>query len=373
MELLVDRQITGAEKIFSHLGAVRLFDGGDIKSTDLGQAEALIVRSVTKVNAKLLSSSVVRVVGSATSGTDHVDLPFLTKRGIQFFDAKGCNSRAVAEYVVCCIFDYCHAASMRAGDLTVGIIGFGHVGQALGAMLDDLSVKFVVYDPFRKDMDKELRVASLDEIFDCNVITLHVPFTMEGEFPTAGMVSRKYLARLKPKQLIINSARGGILDERALVDQIQRTKNLYSIIDCWVNEPRIDADLSAVVFRGTPHIAGHTREARHRAAEILYARISEWLKLSVPAFSSMRNSCPSQKVMFKEGLAIHELLLSICPLDLHTDKIKTLSQMTVTEKRTHFDGIRQKHGLRSEFSAYSIGSSKLDNATIRILKILGFE
>jgi erythronate-4-phosphate dehydrogenase len=373
MELLIDRQITGAEKIFPYLGSVRLFDGRDINSTDLGQAEALIVRSVTKVNADLLSSSLVRVVGSATSGADHVDLSFLKKRGIQFFDAQGCNSRAVAEYVACCLFDYCHVTGKGLDDLTVGVIGFGHVGQALGGMLDDLSIKFVVYDPISEAVNKEQRVASLDEIFDCNVVTLHVPLTFEGKFPTAGMVNRKYLGRLKPKQLIINSARGGVLDERALVSRIQRTKKLYAVIDCWENEPEINSELSASVWRGTPHIAGHTREARHRAAEILYGRISEWLKLSVPAFPSIRCNYPSKEIMFNGGHAIRDVLINICPLDLHTQKIKALSQMAVSDKTSHFDNIRQKNGLRSEFSAYSVASSKLDDATISVLETLGFK
>jgi len=373
MELLIDRQITGAEKIFSRLGSVRLFDGRDISSADLGKAEALLVRSVTKVDADLLSSSRVRVVASATSGVDHVDLSFLKKSGIQFFDAKGCNSRAVAEYVVCCLFDYCQLTDAGLDDLTVGIIGFGCVGSALGQILDDLSVEFVVYDPINEAMDNVQRASSLDEVFECDVVTLHVPLTFEGEFPTAGMINEEYLEKLKPGQLIINSARGGVLDEQALTSRIQRTKNLYAIIDCWEHEPDINSELLALVWRGTPHIAGHSLEARHRAAEILYGSLSQWLNVDVLAFPSVKSSCPSRELVGYADLTIRDALLNVCPLEVYTSKIKGLLAMAVGDKKAHFDNIRQKNGLRSEFSAYSVEPLKLNNAIIDIIKTLGFK
>ena len=236
-----------------------------------------------------------------------------------------------------------------------------------------MSVEFVVYDPINKATDNAQRASSLDEIFQCDVVTLHVPLTFEGEFPTAGMISEEYLEKLKPGQLIINSARGGVLDEQALVRRIHRTNQLYAIIDCWEHEPDINSELLASVWRGTPHIAGHSLEARHRAAEILYGSLSEWLNVDVLAFPSVESSCPSRELVAHADLTIRDALLNVCPLEVYTRKIRGLLEMTVGDKKAYFDIIRQESGLRSQFSAYSVEPLKLNNAIIPTIKTLGFK
>ncbi|MEX2479744.1 MAG: 4-phosphoerythronate dehydrogenase, partial [Gammaproteobacteria bacterium] len=147
MELLIDREIVGAERAFAGFGEVRLFDGRKLDAAQLGRAEVLLVRSVTVVDASLLRGSRVRFVGTATAGIDHVDTDFLTASGVAFACAAGCNARAVAEHVIACLYRHAASRGVPVTALRVAIVGYGHVGRALGLLLRRLGVPFAANDP----------------------------------------------------------------------------------------------------------------------------------------------------------------------------------------------------------------------------------
>ncbi len=371
MKLLVDREIYGATTAFAALGAVRTFDGRALNADDIKDADVLLVRSVTRVDRVLLADSSVRFVGTATAGTDHVDLDYLKARDIAFAAAPGCNARAVAEHVVCCLYAY---SAERGGDpraLKVGIVGYGHVGSALGALLQRLAIDFVVNDPPRGPRIAGVTCTSLEALLGCDVVSLHVPLIADGPHPTRGLLGAAELGALRPGALLINAARGGIIDERALLARLIAPRALYAALDCWSGEPHIWPALLARSWRASTHIAGHTLEARIAAARMLHTALSayggvaagwpenegEITRLSVPG----------------DRRSVAAVLASVYPLATRSEQMRTLAGLAPPARGPGFDEQRRRDGLHRQFAAFSVARAGLDNDTVQQLSAMDFD
>jgi erythronate-4-phosphate dehydrogenase len=269
--LFIDEQIPHLAEIFSHTDGVSRFDGRALTREQLRRSRttAIFVRSVTTVDAKLLAGTDVNFVGSATSGIDHVDTEYLESRNIRFASAPGCNANAVAEYVL----DALEEQSVAPGT-TIGIIGFGHVGSLLARYARALGYTVLVNDPPLLDsgasFPKWVRVASLNDLLaTADVITLHVPLTEDCAHPTRDLITAELLATCKPGALVVNTARGGIIDEQALASRTA-AGSLRAVLDVFANEPNIDPFVTERITRCTPHIAGYTVQAKERGALMVY-------------------------------------------------------------------------------------------------------
>jgi len=129
MKIIADQNIPQVEQAFAHIGELQLVDGRHLSAEQLGDAQMLLVRSVTRVNQQLLDHSAVRFIGSATIGTDHVDQAYLQQQGITFSNAPGCNAISAAEYVVAAVLHFTRTRQMQTAGLKVGVVGFGNVGS----------------------------------------------------------------------------------------------------------------------------------------------------------------------------------------------------------------------------------------------------
>ncbi|MGH8120583.1 MAG: 4-phosphoerythronate dehydrogenase, partial [Gammaproteobacteria bacterium] len=256
-----------------------MLEGRVINPQQVRDADVLLVRSVTRIDAELLSGSTVRFVASATSGIDHVDVDYLQRAGIVFTHAPGCNAEAVVEYVLSSLFVLALQLQFRLADKIVGIIGCGQVGTRLARALTALGVRYLLNDPPLSEIVGGNQYSDLEEVLQADIITLHVPLTDAGRYPTRHLVNEQFLGQLKPGAILINTSRGGVVDESAL-RQILRQNHCPVVLDVWENEPDIDRELLAAVAIGTPHIAGYTIDARLRATEMIYHRLCEHLHLS---------------------------------------------------------------------------------------------
>ncbi len=369
VEILADREIVGVNEAFAGLGRLRLFDGRALTTAELGQADILLVRSVTRVGEALLAGSQVRFVGTATAGTDHIDTAALTSLGIGFADAPGCNARAVAEHVVVCLYQHAAARRRRPQDYRVGIVGFGHVGGALASLLDRLGVRYRVNDPLLAARGMLPDSRPLSDILACDVVTLHVPLTDAGPSPTRHLIGSAAIAALADDSLLINAARGGVVDESALCSRLRDGPPLTAAIDCWVGEPRIDSELLALASQATPHIAGHSLEARLTATRMLHSAVQVHLGQAQPYPVAPPPRVQTQLAGTK-GLA--EILGEVQPLSVHTAYMQALGALTPEARGAQFDARRRSHGLRREFAAYDIASSLLAPDTVAELGALGF-
>lgn len=371
LKILADREINAVAAHFSALGDLRLFDGRALDAATLGDAEVLLVRSVSKVDAALVRHSRLRFVGTATAGVDHIDIPALENAGITFSDAAGSNARPVAEHVVTCL--YLHAARLgcRPRDLTVGIIGCGHVGRRLIELLDALGIAHVDHDPPRAARESGFVSARIDEVLNASVITLHVPRVAGGPWPTVNLLDAEAINALRPGTLVINAARGGIVDEAALCARLAGAGAVHAAIDCWAGEPRVDTTLLAASWLATPHLAGHSFEARLLATRALWQAVRAWQGLA-PLAPPV--ALPAVKV--ERGVPPHNgvaaLLASVYPIAAHDLRMRAALALDASHIGAHFDEIRRRYALRREIAAYSVACAGLAPDTVDELKALGF-
>lgn len=265
MKILVDENMPYARELFSRTGTVVAVPGRPVPQAELDDADGLMVRSVTKVNAELLSGKPVKFVGTATAGTDHIDEAFLQEQGIAFSAAPGCNAIAVVEYVFSSLLLLAERDGFLLKDRTVGIVGVGNVGGRLQARLEALGIKTLLCDPPRADRGDDGEFLPLSTLVaDADILTFHTPLYKRGEYKTLHLADEALLKALKPGTILINACRGPVVDNAALLKVLEQRDDLSVILDVWEPEPELSLPLLAKVDIATAHIAGYTLEGKAR-------------------------------------------------------------------------------------------------------------
>jgi erythronate-4-phosphate dehydrogenase len=350
------------EHYFGHLGEVRLVPGREINRQTIEGADILLVRSVTMVNQSLLEGSSVRFVGSATAGTDHIDLDYLDKNGIQFAHSPGCNAEAVVQYALS-VFSWLKPDWQRS---RVGIVGCGNVGGLLYQKLIKLGVECLVYDPFLT-AEKVPDLVAFDQLLGCDIISLHTPLTTEGPFPTHHMFNQQVLEFLKPNSLLINAGRGAVIDNLALINRLKQSDGFQAALDVWESEPVIDKDLLDLVSIATPHIAGYSDEGKIRGTSMLYDALSRSTmggELSRPISLSLGEE---KEPLDTAGKTLNQLLLECYKVDADDQRMRqTLAKGDIGQG---FDQLRKNYPQRREYSHYRLDA---DSPISDQLSVLGF-
>ena len=268
MRLIVDSHIPHIRGLIEPRADVLYLEPQEIKRDAVRDADVLIVRTRTRCDAALLDGSRVRFIGSATIGTDHIDLDYCASRGITVRNAPGCNAPAVAQWVFCAINAWMQARGIAAPDgLTLGIVGVGHIGSIVARWGRALGFTVLLNDPPRENRD-----GSFDEIFTpleelqrrCDIITFHTPLTRDGQWPTWHLCDQAFLDGLVHCRLILDAARGPIADNAALLGWHGDVA-----LDCWENEPGISLPLLEKAIVATPHIAGYSTEGKQRGTAMM--------------------------------------------------------------------------------------------------------
>lgn len=278
MKILVDENMPYARELFSRLGEVKAVPGRPIPVTELDDADALMVRSVTKVNASLLEGKAIKFVGTATAGTDHVDEGWLKQAGIGFSAAPGCNAIAVVEYVFSSLLMLAERDGFALRDRTVGIVGVGNVGGRLQARLEALGIRTLLCDPPRADRGDEGDFRSLDELVqEADILTFHTPLFKEGPYKTRHLADDVLISRLKPGTILINACRGAVVDNAALLARLNAGQDLSVVLDVWEGEPDLNVELLNKIDIGTAHIAGYTLEGKARGTTQVFEAWSAFI------------------------------------------------------------------------------------------------
>ena len=282
MRVVLDENVAAGRAAFGPLGDVVTLPGREIDTEDVSRAEALIVRSVTRVDRTLLGGSLVRFVGTATSGYDHVDVDWLHQHDIAFAHAPGCNATAVADWVLAALAALHARERHRFGRGSVGVIGAGHVGSRVARRLAAVGYSVHLCDPPRAQAEGAEGFVDLQQALACDVVTLHVPFTATGPHATRRLIDAAALERMPAGAVLLNAARGGVVDEDALATRLDDGPELAVALDTWSGEPAIDTDLLTRVDIATPHIAGHTLEGRLRGTAIVARAAADCFDTPLP-------------------------------------------------------------------------------------------
>ncbi len=270
VQLVVDEEIPFAREAFSHLGSVTLLPGRAMTHETLQEAHVLIVRSVTKVNATLLADTNVQFVGTATTGVEHVDQTYLAARNIGFAAALGCNANAVAEYVLTALLMTAHPNGLVLSGKTIGIIGVGRIGSLVAAKAHALGMQTLLHDPPSARETGNRQYRPLAEVIQADFLTLHVPLMLDGPDATFHLIGEDELSHMSPFSMLINTARGEVVDNDALLETLTRRTVVGAIMDVWEREPSLNWDLLNHVTLGTPHIAGYSSDGKIKGTVMLY-------------------------------------------------------------------------------------------------------
>ena len=336
-QVVIDKGIPFLEGVFPPEIEVLYLSPEEITPEAVRYADALFVRTRTQINKELLEGSNVRFVATATIGFDHIDQDYCREAGIHWVSCPGCNAQAVCDYVEEAIATYSAASDSPQSGRPIGgtpsysspckrpilgIIGYGHVGKLVAQMAQRRGYKVLLSDP-------PLGIGmSLEELAPlCDVLTFHTPLTREGEHPTYHLCDADILRLCKPGTLIINAARGGVIDEQALLATLNTklsTLNYTTAIDCWENEPNLNQELLKHVDLASFHIAGYSIQGKMNASEMCLRAFCEFFSLPILSIN--------KKVVPLQGDSKKGWLLRI------TEQLKANPE--------HFEQLRKSYPLR---------------------------
>ncbi len=375
MKIVADGNIPFVAKCFSSIGEVKVVEGRQITPAVVRDADILLVRSVTKVNANLLVSSKVRFVGTATIGFDHIDVEYLRANKIGFASAPGSNASSAAEYVIAGLLEIGQRLDIELEDKSVGIIGVGNVGSKVAKKAIALGMKVYLNDPplqrykishreHREFDDALLRIEQLvgevkflpiEELFDCDFITLHTPLTLEGADKTFHLADQKFFKALKERCVFINTSRGGVVDSAALKAAIREGKLRAVVFDVWEGEPNIDTELLRIVDIGTPHVAGYSLDGKVSGMIMIYKAACEYFGLE--AEYTIEDFLPEAtirtlKIDPREGSEQDVVTGAVQKVyDIRRDdaRLRWILERPVEKRGEFFDGQRKNYPVRREF------------------------
>lgn len=379
MHIVADENIPLLDEFLDGLGTLTRLPGRLIDHSSVKSADVLLVRSVTRVSASMLAGTPVRFVGTCTIGTDHLDLPGLAAAGIDVVSAPGCNARGVVEYVLSCLLTLAERSATAWQDKTVGIVGVGEVGGRLAATLNALGITCLLCDPPRAERGVT-GLIELDELLSrCDVISCHVPLTTDGPHATHHLLNKQRLLALRPGTWLINSSRGPVIDNSALLSVMQQRPDLLVALDVWETEPLVNPQLAALCALATPHIAGYSLDGKLRGTEQIYQALCRFLE--IPATRTLAELAPAAgggQWLMQSGAPVDWLLSKALRqvYDVRDDdaRLRAMVAGAASEQasREGFDRLRKEYPLRRECDLLQISTTASEPQVARRLSAAGF-
>lgn len=268
--IVIENHIPFLQDVLTSYADVRFLSPESITPETISGADALVIRTRTLCDATLLSGSTVRYILTATIGCDHIDLDYCNKHNIQVFTCPGCNAQAVCDYVEEVIRCYSKNPLLNPlgtntiKGLTLGVVGIGHVGSLVCKLGERLGMRVLKNDP-----PKQIGVALEQLVQESDIITFHTPLTHSIPYATYHLFDATLLSKCRPHALIVNAARGGIIDEQALLN----TQHPY-VLDCWEGEPHIHTEVLERAWMASYHIAGYSIEGKMNASQMCLDTLS---------------------------------------------------------------------------------------------------
>ncbi|WMY94899.1 MAG: 4-phosphoerythronate dehydrogenase [Arsenophonus sp.] len=371
MRILIDENITYAKQLFQKIGEVKTIPGRLISKSVVKSFDALMVRSVTQVNKKLLENTNVKFVGTATAGFEHIDKTWLKKSGITFTAATGCNAISVVEYVFSALLVIAQNHCFDLREKTVGIVGVGNIGNLLNKYLRAWGVHTLLYDPPVESITKNNnRFCSLTEIInESEILTFHPALNKAGNYSSYHLLNEKLLDTMPTGRILINTSRGSVFNNQILFNKLKNGKKIYVILDVWENEPFLLLPLLTYTSIATPHIAGYSLEGKIRGTLHIFNEFNKFLgQKTCHELIDLLPISEFNQINFN-GKLTQENLKRLIHLvyDVRRDD-------ACFKKIAHIDGafdnLRKYYPKRREWSSLTVNCDNKNTANT--LKMLGF-
>jgi erythronate-4-phosphate dehydrogenase len=369
VKIVADIDLPFLDEMFAENAEVVRLKASGITSAAVRDADAVIVRSVTKVDGSLLDGSRVRFVGTATVGTDHVDAAWLASRGIGFANAPGCNANAVSEYVVAALLELSAAFRFPLRGRMIGVVGVGNVGSRVAAKASALGMEVLLNDPPLARRNGASKYLPLDTLMQCDILTLHVPLTTGGHDPTMHLFGDSRFCSMRDRTILINTARGAVVDTPFLVKAIRSGRVRAAVVDVWEGEPAVDPDLLSLAEIATAHIAGYSNDGKANASMMMYDAVCGHFGWEKKWTLGDRLPEPDPPVIEAGGVGsgsgalstagdpeeiIRRVVRTAYPIRRDDAALRLVAGLTPGQKPGHFLRLRNEYPLRREFHATAV-------------------
>ena len=320
--VIVEDRIPFIKGVLETVADVVYLPSAQIDAAAMKDADALVTRTRTRCDASLLDGSRCRFIATATIGTDHIDLEYCRNHGVDVANAPGCNAPGVGQYVCRALLEI--YGKERLQGMTLGVVGVGNVGKIVERWARGLGMHTLLCDPPRAEKEGGAGFVTLDEIYDrADVITFHTPLTRSGEYPTYHLFDADVLSKLGRKPVIINAARGAVVDNRALLAALESGAVSGAVIDCWEEEPDIDRRLLDRCEIATPHIAGYSREGKIRATVMAVEAVCDHFGFPYPLWDEKPGPVP-ETVTAEAVMSSYDIMADTAALKSAPENFETL-------------------------------------------------
>ncbi|OIP83479.1 MAG: erythronate-4-phosphate dehydrogenase [Porphyromonadaceae bacterium CG2_30_38_12] len=371
MKIIIDDKIPYIRGAFEHVAEVIYLPGAKTTAEVVKDADALVTRTRTRCNEKLLAGSSVKFIATATIGYDHIDTTYCETNGLAWTNAPGCNSKSVEQYIASTLMVLADKNEWNLSEKTVGVVGVGNVGSKVASICKLFGMKVLLNDPPRERAEGGDKFVSLETIQNqADIITLHVPLNLKGEDATFHLGNELFIKKLKNIPVLINSCRGEVVDTNSVKNALKEGQISDFVCDCWENEPEIDLELLALTAIATPHIAGYSKDGKATGTRMSVQAISKFFGLGLEKWVPVGIEPPKEPEFEIDGSGLTEQQIFSKAI-LHTYDIRNDDKLF--RKNTElFEKLRGDYPTRREFPAFTIKVKNLETKAIDKLKELGF-
>lgn len=372
MKIIIDDKIPYIKGALESFAEVIYLAGNKTTPEIVKDADAIITRTRTVCNEKLLAGSKVKFIATATIGYDHIDTDYCDRVGITWTNAPGCNSKSVEQYIASALMALAEKKNFSLTGKTIGIVGVGNVGSKVARLCEIFGMKVLLNDPPHARIEGGKGFVELDAIFEnADIITLHVPLNMDGIDKTYHLADDSFFSKTKKHPIIINSCRGEVTDTQSLKSALKSGQISGAVIDCWENEPELDRELPGLVDLATPHIAGYSKDGKANGTSMSIRALSKFFGLGINNWKCSGVEVPESIEIFIDGTGktTQQVLAEaiFATYDIREDDKRLRASVETFEKQ------RGDYPVRREFPTFNI-ICKINNIkTINKLKHLGFK
>lgn len=334
LKIVADSHIPFLHGILEPFAKVEYIKGTCIMPYNIKDADVLIIRTRTRCDRELLEGSKVKLICTATIGFDHIDTAYCNTHNISIKRAAGSNAFGVVQYVIAAML----YLNVEPKNTTLGIVGLGNVGGALDVIARNLGFKTICCDPPRALNEPDKKFYSLQQVAQkSDIISFHVP----KEPSTIGMADGQFFNLCKEGVAFINSSRGEIVDDTALIEALESHKIKDAVLDVWNSEPNINLRLSGLATIATPHIAGYSVQGKAAATAMVVEAVAEYYNIC-----ELKNWWPDsvEKVCHNKIISWPEIKHQM-PLHYNIDRDSCQLKQNIES----FENLRNNYTYRNEF------------------------
>lgn len=343
MKVIIDNKIPYIKESIERIAdEVVYLPGNKFTPETVHDADALIIRTRTCCDRRLLEGSRVKFIATATIGYDHIDTKYCRENGVEWTNAPGCNASSVAQYLHATLLLLKLRKGCSLSGSCLGIVGVGNVGKKIKSMAEALGMRVLLNDPPRADKG-ENGFSDLQTLAtECDIITFHAPLNREGKYKTFHLANSAFFNSLQKKPVIINTSRGEVIETASLLHALHSGQIKDAVLDVWENEPDINIELLHKAFIGTPHIAGYSADGKANATRMSLQSLCRFFGID----KRIEVSPPSPGQTIIEAPSEEEAYLSI--YNPENDSI------ALKNNPAGFELLRENYPFRREAEAYTI-------------------